>query len=60
MPAQNNRGLFDPVGLLVLALVLGLALAGWFFFPAAQRWVANQDCVASGRTNCSGTTPLPR
>ena len=37
---------------LVLLAVLMLCLAGWWWFPALQGWMATQDCIASGHTNC--------
>ena len=50
MPDQKTR--FDLLPWLVLA---GIALAGllaWWLFPLVQSFIANQDCVALGRTNC--------
>jgi hypothetical protein len=45
-----------PQSALLPALVLvGLVAAGllvWWLFPVFQGWVAHQDCVAVGRTNC--------
>ena len=37
---------------IVLAIVAALALLGWSLFPVVQGFVARQDCVAVGRTNC--------
>ncbi len=37
--------------LLLAALVLAGLLAVWLF-PLVQHWVARQDCVAVGRTDC--------
>ena len=39
-----------PVLLLVAIILVGL-LAVWLF-PVVQGWVAHQDCVAVGRTDC--------
>ena len=38
--------------LIVLAGIVLVALLAWQLFPLLQGWVANQDCVALGRTNC--------
>jgi hypothetical protein len=40
---------------LVLAAFVGLCLLGWWLFPVVQGWIAYQDCVALGRTNCGGS-----
>ena len=37
---------------LVLALLVALMAAAWFGFPYFQAWMARNDCVATGRTNC--------
>ena len=36
----------------VLIALVGMIALGWWFFPALQRYVFLQDCVASARTNC--------
>ena len=37
---------------IVLAVAVVLALVAWQVFPVIQGFVARQDCVATGRTNC--------
>ena len=37
---------------LVLALLVALMAGAWFGFPYFQAWMARNDCVATGRTNC--------
>ena len=46
------RGPRDLMPVVVLAAIILVALAGWLIFPAVQRAVSNQDCVASGHVNC--------
>ena len=38
--------------ILVLAGFVMAGLLAWWLFPVFQGWVAHQDCVALGRTNC--------
>ena len=40
--------------LIVLAAIVLVLVLAWWLFPVVQAWIANQDCVALGRTNCSG------
>lgn len=42
----------DWLPLIVLAAIVAVLLSGWLLFPAIQAFVFNQDCTASGRTNC--------
>jgi hypothetical protein len=37
---------------IVLAGLVILMLGAWWVFPRFQAWMAFQDCVATGRTNC--------
>ena len=37
---------------LVLSGLVALGLLAWWLFPVMQGFVARQDCVAVGRTNC--------
>ncbi len=37
---------------LVLGGLVLLGLLAWLLFPTVQGWIAAQDCVATGRTNC--------
>ncbi len=41
---------FMPV--LVLGGILMLGVLAWLLFPTLQGWIAGQDCIATGRTNC--------
>lgn len=41
---------FMPV--LVLGGILILGVLAWLLFPTLQGWIAGQDCIATGRTNC--------
>lgn len=43
---------WDPVPVLVLALLAALLLGGWWLFPKLYELVSYRDCVASGRTDC--------
>jgi hypothetical protein len=38
--------------LAVLAAIILVAVAGWLLFPAVQRTLSHQDCIASGHVNC--------
>ncbi len=38
--------------LIALAIIIGLGLIAWQLFPTFQSFIARQDCVATGRTNC--------
>lgn len=49
---QDRRRSWDPLPILVLAVILLLALAGWWAFPLVQHAVSQRDCVASGHDNC--------
>jgi hypothetical protein len=42
------------IPVLVLGGVAALMLMAWWLFPIFQGWMAHQDCVALGRTNCGG------
>ena len=42
---------------LMLAGLVALALLGWWLFPHVQAYVAFQDCVAAGRTDCMPHEP---
>ena len=37
---------------IVLAVLIVGGLLAWWLFPVVQGFVARQDCVATGRTNC--------
>ena len=50
MPDQPPQSRLVPVLILAALLLAGL-LAVWLF-PVVQGWIARQDCVALGRTDC--------
>ncbi len=37
---------------LTLLLLVLLLVGGWLLFPRMQAYMVEQDCIASGRTNC--------
>lgn len=37
---------------LVLALLVVIMVGAWWGFPYLQSWIARNDCIATGRTNC--------
>jgi hypothetical protein len=45
---------------LTLVLLLLLLVAGWLLFPRVQAYMSEQDCIASGRTNCVAPPAEPR
>jgi len=50
---DDGRRRWDVVPLLVLAFLVLLMLAGWWLYPKLQHFLSEQDCIATGRTNCS-------
>lgn len=48
-PETRAAKLFPAVTLVLLLVVL---VGGWLLFPVVQNYMAEQDCIASGRTNC--------
>ena len=48
-PTSTPSRLLPVVVLAALVLVM---LGAWWLFPRVQAWMAYQDCVATGRTNC--------
>ncbi|MCB4820952.1 hypothetical protein [Roseicella aerolata] len=52
-PDKQPRRRPDLVGLLGLAIILAVLLAGYVLFPWLLRAMSYQDCIASGRiTGC--------
>ena len=52
-PAMDDRpGQSHLFPILVLGGLVVAGLLAWWLFPVFQGWVAHQDCVALGRTNC--------
>jgi len=39
----------------ILIALFGALLAGWWLFPRFQAYMAVQDCIATGRTNCTAS-----
>lgn len=48
-PRLRERSLLPALTLVALVLAL---LGGWWLFPKLQAYMTEQDCIASGRTNC--------
>ncbi len=40
------------VPVLILAAIVAAVLLAVWLFPVVQGWIARQDCVARGRTDC--------
>ncbi len=53
-PDQRDRRSANLFAVITILAVLLLGLAGWWLFPRLQAYVSFQDCVATGRANCSG------
>jgi hypothetical protein len=49
---DENTRRWDVLPMLVLAGVVALMLLGWWLYPKLQRYMTEQDCIATGRTNC--------
>jgi hypothetical protein len=43
---------WDVLPVLVLVGLLLLMLFGWWLYPKLQHYLSQQDCIATGRTNC--------
>ncbi len=52
MADDENTRRWDVLPMLVLAGVVALMLLGWWLYPKLQRYMTEQDCIATGRTNC--------
>jgi hypothetical protein len=53
VPDKQKRRGPDLVGIIGLALILGVLAGAYFLFPVLQRSMSYQDCIASGRiTGC--------
>ncbi|MBV9782750.1 MAG: hypothetical protein JO264_02925 [Acidisphaera sp.] len=52
MAGEPHEPRWDIIPLLVLAGLILAGLAGWWLFPTFYRYISNQDCIASGRTDC--------
>ena len=45
----DNGNVFAIIVLVVVAVII---VGGWLAFPAITHFMQNQDCIASGHTNC--------
>jgi hypothetical protein len=50
--SQHKRP-FDVVPVIILLVLAGIMLGGWWLFPKVQAWMAHDNCVAAGHTNCA-------
>lgn len=46
--------------IITLILLVILLVGGWLLFPKVQAYMAEQDCIATGRTNCVQLPPEPK
>ncbi len=52
MADDDKARRWDVVPALVLVGLVALMLLGWWLYPKLQSYMAEQDCIATGRTNC--------
>ncbi len=52
MADEENTRRWDVLPVLVLVGLVVLMLLGWWLYPKLQHYISEQDCVATGRTNC--------
>jgi hypothetical protein len=45
----DNGNIF---AVIVLAVVVAIIIGGWLAFPAITHFMQNQNCIATGHTNC--------
>jgi hypothetical protein len=51
--AEEDSGRrWDVLPVLVLVGLVLLMLFGWWLYPKLQHYMSQQDCIATGRTNC--------
>jgi len=49
---DENPRRWDVLPVAVLVGLVLLMLLGWWLYPKLQHYMAEQDCIATGRTNC--------
>jgi hypothetical protein len=52
MADEEKAHRFDLLPVIVLVWLVILMLLGWWVYPKLQHYMAEQDCIATGRTNC--------
>lgn len=52
MAEEDNPRRWDLLPVLVLAAVVAAMLLGVWLYPKLQHYLSQQDCIATGRTNC--------
>jgi hypothetical protein len=52
MADEDDGHRFDVVPVLVLVGLVAIVLLGWWLYPKVQHYMAQQDCIAVGHTNC--------
>ncbi len=52
MAQDDETRRWDLVPMLVLVGLVLLMLLGWWLYPKLQHYLSEQDCIATGRTNC--------
>jgi hypothetical protein len=57
MPDDQDRPNSNFLAGVVFALLLAALVAGVWAFPRVYAYMSQQDCIASGRTNCVRYAP---
>jgi hypothetical protein len=52
MADEDDTRRFDFLPVVVLVGLAILAGLGWWLYPKLQHYMAQQDCIAVGHTNC--------
>jgi hypothetical protein len=52
LPREPGPRRFDVLPVLLLALLAAAMLGGLWLFPRLQAYIAHEDCIAVGRTDC--------
>jgi hypothetical protein len=59
MPDDNPNSRTQILPLVTFVLLLVALVLGVWVFPKVYAYMAQQDCIASGRTNCVRLSPDP-
>ncbi len=49
---EKDTQRWDVLPVVVLVALVLLMLLGWWLYPKLQHYMSQQDCIATGRTNC--------